>query len=98
MLEQCMREVHTVARARRVQLPDAVVANTLAVLDSMPAAATTPLQRDIADGRPSELEAWNGAVVRLAREAGVVTPLHEFIYHSLLPSERRTRGEIRFPE
>ena len=96
MLERCMHEVHAVARARGVPLADAIVADTLAFLDSMPAAATTSLQRDIADGKPSELEAWTGAVVRLGREAGVATPLHEFIYHSLLPSEQRARGHIRF--
>ncbi|HSD54473.1 MAG TPA: 2-dehydropantoate 2-reductase [Burkholderiales bacterium] len=97
MLGRCMHEVHAVARARGVALADALVADTLAFLDSMPAAATTSLQRDIADGKPSELEAWTGAVVRLGREAGVATPLHEFIYHSLLPSEQRARGQIRFP-
>jgi len=97
MLEQCVHEALAVARARGVPLADATVANTLALLDSMPAAATTSLQRDIADGKPSELEAWNGAAVRLGREAGVATPPHEFIYRGLLPSERRARGEIQFP-
>lgn len=97
LLEQCMHEVHAVARARRVALADAVVASTLAFLDAMPAAATTSLQRDITDGKPSELEAWNGAVVRLGREAGVATPLHEFIYHSLLPLELKASGQLKFP-
>jgi 2-dehydropantoate 2-reductase len=94
MLEQCLHEAVGVARARGVGLPDATIPNSLALLDSMPAAATTSLQRDIADGKPSELEAWTGAAVRLGRERGVATPLHEFIYASLLPSERRARGEF----
>jgi 2-dehydropantoate 2-reductase len=97
LLERCLDEVVAVGRARSVGLPDATVANTLAFLDSMPAAATTSLQRDIADGRPSELEAWTGAAVRLGREAGVPTPTHDFIYSCLLPSERRARREIQFP-
>jgi 2-dehydropantoate 2-reductase len=97
MLEQCMREVLAVAGARRVALGDAAMTNALALVDSMPAGATTSLQRDIAEGRPSELEAWNGAAVRLGRAAGVATLVHEFIYHSLLPSERRARGQIQFP-
>jgi 2-dehydropantoate 2-reductase len=46
---------------------------------------------------PSELEAWTGAAVRLGRAAGVATPTHDFIYASLLPAERRSRGEIEFP-
>jgi 2-dehydropantoate 2-reductase len=54
-------------------------------------------RRDIADGKPSELEAWDGAVVRLGREVGVTTPVHEFIYHSLLPLELRARGKVQFP-
>ncbi|MFQ5943513.1 MAG: ketopantoate reductase family protein [Anaerolineales bacterium] len=58
---------------------------------------TTSLQRDIADGRPSELEAWNGAVVRSGNEVGVATPLHEFIYHSLLPLELKARQQVEFP-
>lgn len=97
MLERCLHEAVAVARARGVSLSDAAVASTLALFDAMPAGATTSLQRDIVEGRPSELEAWNGAAVRLGREAGVATPLHEFIYHSLLPSEQRARGQIQFP-
>lgn len=97
LLERCMQEVHAVGRARNVALAGTVVADTLKFVDSLPAAATTSLQRDIADGKPSELEAWNGAVVRLGREAGVATPMHELIYHTALPSERRARGELAFP-
>jgi 2-dehydropantoate 2-reductase len=97
LLEQALHEAVAVGRARGVGLPDATVANTLAFLDSMPAGATTSLQRDIADGKPSELEAWTGAAVRLGRAAGVATPTHDFIYASLLPAERRARGEIQLP-
>ena len=67
------------------------------LVDSLAASVTTSLQRDIADGKPSELEAWNGAVVRLGRETGVATPLNAFIYHCLLPMELRARGKLTFP-
>jgi len=43
------------------------------------------------EGRPSELEALNGAVVRFGREAGVATPVHRFIYAALAPMEARAR-------
>jgi len=69
----------------------------LAFYDSLPASGTTSLQRDITDGKPSELESWNGAIVRLARDSGVATPTHDFIYRSLLPLEKRARGELTFP-
>src|SRR5262245_37789887 len=96
-LEQCMQEVLAVARARRVALADTVVADTMTIVDSLAAKGTTSLQRDIADGKPSELEFWNGAVVRLSRDAEVATPLHEFIYHCLLPQEMHARGKVKVP-
>jgi 2-dehydropantoate 2-reductase len=96
LLERCLREILAVAHARQVALSDGSFEKSMAFLDSLAAGGTTSLQRDIADGKPSELEAWNGAVVRLGREAGVDTPLHEFIYHSLLPLELRARGKVQF--
>jgi len=97
MIEQSMHEIVVVARARQIALPDRVVEKSLALVDSLAPGATTSLQRDIAGGKPSELDAWNGAVVRLGQEVGVATPLHEFIYYSLLPLELRARGKIQFP-
>ena len=97
MLERSMQEIHTVARARQIPIADTTVVKTLAFVDSLPSDGTTSLQRDIADGKPSELEAWNGAVVRLGKEVDVATPLHEFIYHSLLPLELQARGKVQFP-
>ena len=98
MLEQGMGEIVRVARAQGVPLDEEAVERTMEMLESFPANGTISLQRDIAAGRPSELEAWNGAVVRLGIRAGVPTPLHEFLYWSLLPLEPRARGEEKFPE
>jgi len=97
MLEACAREIFEVARARGVALANGATERAMAFIDSLAASGTTSLQRDVADGKPSELDAWNGAVVHLGREAGVPTPLHEFIYHSLLPQELRARGKVEFP-
>lgn len=96
MLERGMGEILQVSRALRVSLTEDIVEKSLRLVDSLAPGATTSLQRDIADGKPSELEAWNGAVVRLGQAANVPTPLHEFIYHSLLPSELQARGEASF--
>jgi 2-dehydropantoate 2-reductase len=49
------------------------------------------------EGRPSELEAQNGAVVRLGQTAGVATPLNTFIYHSLLPMELKATDQVQSP-
>jgi 2-dehydropantoate 2-reductase len=94
LAERSLAEIAVVARARGVQLPPDAAERTLAFIDSVPPAGTASMQRDIAEGRPSELEAQNGAVVRLATAAGVATPLHSFIYTCLLPQERKARGEL----
>jgi 2-dehydropantoate 2-reductase len=93
MLQQSLCEIHAVAVAHRVPLPDRAIAETLEFIDTLPPHGTASVQRDIIEGRPSELAALSGAVVRLGREAGVEVPLHTFIYHSLLPLESRARGE-----
>jgi 2-dehydropantoate 2-reductase len=97
LLESAMAEIVAVARAIGVHLPDDATARTMAFIDNLPEEATASMQRDILAGRPSELEAQNGAVVRLGREAGVETPVNGFIYDALLPQELRARGELRFP-
>jgi 2-dehydropantoate 2-reductase len=50
------------------------------------------------NGRPSELEAQNGAAVRLGQQVGVETPINTFIYNSLLPMEMRAQGQLEFPK
>src|SRR5688572_10034748 len=92
LLEDAMREVHVLARARGVAIRDAAVARAMGFVDALPEDGTASMQRDILDGRPSELESQNGAVVRMGGESGVSVPVHSFLYASLLPQERRTRG------
>lgn len=98
MLERCMQEINAVARAHQISLGDDVVERTMGSVDFLPPSVISSLQRDITGGRPSELEAWNGAVVRSGNQVGVATPVHEFIYHSLLPLELRARQQVEFPE
>jgi 2-dehydropantoate 2-reductase len=98
LLKDAMREVVEVARARGVPIRDEVVAERMGFVDGLEPHGTSSMQRDILAGRRSELEEWNGAVVRLGREAGVETPAHAVIYAALLPQELRARGELSFPE
>jgi len=96
MLEDLMQEIYTLALAHEVELPKNTVAKTMDRLGSFPPNSTTSMQRDIASGQPSELDAQNGAVVRLAREAGIGTPLNRFILDSLRSQELRARGALKF--
>ncbi|MDN3557689.1 2-dehydropantoate 2-reductase [Halomonas maura] len=92
LIEQILAEIEAVARARGVALPADAVARALAFIDELPAQSTASMQRDIMEGRPSELEAQNGAVVRLGRAAGVATPVNAMIHAALLPQENSARG------
>ena len=92
LLETAMWEVVALARARGVALPDDAVQRTLNFADKLPAESTASMQRDLLDGKPSELEAQTGAIVRLAASAGVSVPANAFLYAALLPSELAARA------
>ena len=97
MLIQAIKESFALGRARQVDLPDNILQHTLQFIDNAPPAMTISLQRDIAAGRPSELETLIGAVVRDGHAYGVQVPVHTFIYGSLLPQEIKSRREISKP-
>lgn len=94
LLQEVMQEIGKVAAAEGVKLPADSVAKTMALVDSLPEATTASMQRDIMEGRPSELEAQNGAVVRLGEKHGIPTPANRFVYDCLLPQEQKARGNI----
>ena len=98
LMVQGLEAIDRVARARAIPLADDIMTRSIAVWDTIMPSATTSLQRDIAAGKRSELDAWAGAVVRLGEEVDVATPLHAFLYASLLPMELRARGEVAFPD
>ncbi len=91
MLVGAIDEIVHLARARGIALPGDIGERTLAFIDGLPAQVTASMQRDIIDCKPSELEAQNGAVVRMAREVNVPTPINEYIYASLLLQEMDAR-------
>jgi 2-dehydropantoate 2-reductase len=91
LLRAAVEEAAAVARARGVQLAADVVEKTLSFVDRLPPHSTASMQRDLSEGRPSELDAQSGALVRLARESGVEVPAHAFIEAALRPSEERAR-------
>ncbi len=91
MLIAAMREIVQVGQAEGVAVGETTVQNALAFTDSVPEGATASMQRDIMAGRPSELEAQIGAVVRRGRKYAVPTPVNTFLYAALLPQEQRNR-------
>ena len=90
-----MEEIYTLAHARGINLPANAIDTVMAGVDALPEDATSSMQRDIAAGKPSELESQNGAVVRMARESGVDVPTHTLIYETLKSLDQRKIDERR---
>jgi 2-dehydropantoate 2-reductase len=82
-----VRECLAVGRAEGAKLDDAIVES---VVDGMRAAPADSLNSLIADrmaGRPMEIDARNGAVVRFGRKHGIPTPLNEMAAALLLAAQ-----------
>ncbi|HEX3186916.1 MAG TPA: 2-dehydropantoate 2-reductase [Pyrinomonadaceae bacterium] len=89
---KAMEEIYALALARGIKLAPDSIDKVMASVKALPDDATSSMQRDIAAGRPSELESQNGAVVRLGRESGVEVPTHTLIYETLKPREEKARA------
>ncbi len=89
-----MEEIYTLAHARNIQLPPNSIEIAMGGVHALPEDATSSMQRDIAAGKPSELESQNGAVVRMARAQQVDVPTHELIYATLKPLEEKGRATL----
>jgi 2-dehydropantoate 2-reductase len=95
LLEDALSECCSLAIIQGIRLPSDSVTKIMATIDEYPPDAISSLQRDILAGRPSELEAQIGAVVRMGKMLNIPTPVYSFIYHSLLPQEMLARGESK---
>ena len=93
LLAAAMRETDAVARAGGVELGQAAIDRALARIDALPAEGTASMQRDLAAGRPSELDDQTGAIVRIAAQRAVDVPVHRFLLGCLLPHERAARAK-----
>jgi 2-dehydropantoate 2-reductase len=94
MFIQSLQEVVAVARARGVELTEQSAESVLSRIDQTQPDMMASMQKDMMEGRPSELEAQIGALVRMAHAANISVPTNEFIYSTLLPLEQKARGKI----
>ncbi|AZA10402.1 ketopantoate reductase family protein [Corynebacterium gerontici] len=88
-----MEELRQVANAQGIELCDADVNDSkrlyLEVLDPN---TTASMQRDLAEGKPSELDDQLGAVARMAKQSGVDTPVLNVVVGALEAREAIARG------
>jgi 2-dehydropantoate 2-reductase len=85
MMMAAIDEVIAVGQARGIVFPPDLMAGTLKLIKGFPANSKSSMLEDLERGRRLELPWLSGAVVRLGKEAGVPTPVHEFITAVLGP-------------
>ncbi len=78
--QSIMAETAMVGRRIGINLSDSLEASLWEVITSLPADMRTSMAIDLKKNRPLEVEWISGAVVRLARAAGVDAPLNQAIY------------------
>ena len=84
MFSDAMEEALAVGLAKGINLPDDLVQKSLEFMDTLPDFQNT-MHSDYENGLPTELDALSGAVVRMGKQVGVQTPVHNFLYSVLLP-------------
>lgn len=78
-----LEEPLALARRLGIALDADIERQVLALSDQQPADSKPSMLFDLEQGKPLELEAFSGTVVRLGRELGIATPTHGMIYASL---------------
>ncbi len=85
-------EIVRVGQAQHIDIREEDIELAFKMIDAGDYETTMSLQRDMMEGRPSELHNFNGYVVKKGDELGIDTPVNDFIYYSLLPMEERARS------
>lgn len=85
LIQNAIEEVLAVGQARGAPLMEDSLAWAMTSLENFPAAGRASLAKDFSAGSRVELEGITGAVVRMAREVGVATPINNTLYALLKP-------------
>ena len=91
MILDTASEIKQVANAKGIALTEKDIETAIQAIDTTNYNTTASMQRDILEGRPSELENFNGYIVQQGERLNIKTPVNSFIYTTLLPQEKLAR-------
>ena len=91
MAETLVTEIVSVGKSRGIDLSDKTIIDTMLLLDTWDHNHTTSMAKDMMEGRPSELDAAIGNIVKLGIEKDVDVSLNNLIYNTLLLQENQAR-------
>ncbi len=86
-------EIYAVARAKEIHLPEDTIEKAFAAIARQAPDTTASTQRDLMEGKPSELENFNGYIIKEGKKRNVATPINEMIYELLIPQEELARKQ-----
>lgn len=85
LMTAAMEETERVGRAVMPDLPGALVEQAWKILDKLHGTNHASMLDDLNGGKRLEIDYLSGDVVRLGREFGVPTPIHEMFWAALQP-------------
>jgi 2-dehydropantoate 2-reductase len=94
MMIDLLHEIYLLSQKIGIHLEADYLSKTISYIDAFPFDSSSSLARDVWAGKPSEIEYQNGTVVKLASQYGVDVPVNKFVYHCILPMEKKARKLI----
>ena len=91
-MQETAQEIFNVAKAKGIALTEKHMKSVFEAIQNQGAEVTASTQRDIMEGKPSELNNFNGYIVREGKRLGVSVPVNEMIFECLLPMEKEARS------
>ena len=85
LLEACMRETWALGRKKGVKLADDLVAQTLKMVEGLPAEMRASMAADLEAGGKLEAPWLSGAVARMSAEVGLEAPANRTVFAALKP-------------
>lgn len=85
MMMGAIDEVIAVGKAKGINFPSDLMEGTIGLIKNFPASSKSSMLEDLERGRRLELPWLSGAVVRIGKDVGVPTPIHQFITTVLTP-------------
>lgn len=77
LFKTLIREIVTLANAMGITFEEDLVERNLKILSNLPEEATTSMQRDVMEGKQSEIDGLVYEVVRMAKKYGAEVPAYE---------------------
>ncbi|MFV0530781.1 MAG: ketopantoate reductase family protein [Flavobacteriales bacterium] len=83
LLINLLQEIIDLGILKQINLPENLMDKTMKMIDGFPYEATSSMQRDFYEKKPSEIDFLTGEVVKIAKESNFSTPINYFIYSCL---------------